>query len=44
MPTGSRTDLLLAKAEPISDGGSFSIITYLTRGKKACSRKRSENW
>ncbi|KAK4815368.1 hypothetical protein QYF61_001356 [Mycteria americana] len=27
-------DLLLAKAEPISDGHSASVITYLRRGKK----------
>jgi len=27
-------DLPLAKAEPISDGDSASMITYLRRGKK----------
>ncbi|GAB0189758.1 zinc finger and BTB domain-containing protein 5 [Grus japonensis] len=27
-------DLLLAKAKPISDNGSTSMITYLRRGKK----------
>jgi len=27
MPAGSKTDPLLAKAEPISDGGSTSGIT-----------------
>ncbi|GAB0205771.1 E3 ubiquitin-protein ligase MARCHF3 [Grus japonensis] len=34
MPAGSKTDPLLAKAEPISDGGSASAITYLRREKK----------
>jgi len=33
MPAGSKMDLLLAKAKPISDGGSTSVITYLRRGK-----------
>ena len=33
MPAGSKTDPPLAKAEPISDGGSASVITYLRRGK-----------
>ncbi|KAK4823897.1 hypothetical protein QYF61_007962 [Mycteria americana] len=32
MPAGSKTDLPLAKAEPISDGGSASVIMYLRRG------------
>jgi len=32
---GSKMDLLLAKAEPISDGGSTSEITYLRRGEKS---------
>jgi len=36
MPTSSTTDPLLAKAEPISDGGSASVITYLRRGKTCC--------
>ena len=34
MPAGSKTDPLLAKAEPISDGGSASGITGLRRGEK----------
>ncbi|GAB0190694.1 acid sphingomyelinase-like phosphodiesterase 3b [Grus japonensis] len=34
MPAGSKTGPLLAKAEPISDGGSASGITELRRGKK----------
>ncbi|PKU44051.1 protein pxr1-like [Limosa lapponica baueri] len=45
MPAGSEMDPLLAKAEPISDGGA-SEITYLRRGKKNqlcnsnCSQRR----
>ena len=31
---GSNSDLPLAKAEPVSDGGSASVITYLRRGKR----------
>ena len=31
VPAGSKTDLLLAKAKPISNGGSASVITYLRR-------------
>ena len=34
MPAGSKMDPLLAKAEPISDGGSASVITYLRKGKE----------
>ncbi|GAB0195028.1 acid sphingomyelinase-like phosphodiesterase 3b [Grus japonensis] len=34
MPAGSKMDPLLAKAEPISDGGSTSGITELRRGEK----------
>jgi len=33
MPAGSKTDPLLAKAEPTSCGGSASVIMYLRRGK-----------
>jgi len=47
MPAGSKTGPLLAKAKPISDSGSASVIIWLKRGKKACcensSRERSEN-
>ena len=49
MPAGSGTDPPLAKAEPISDGGSASEIMYLRRGKKtyatatAAGRERSES-
>ncbi|PKU44165.1 protein pxr1-like [Limosa lapponica baueri] len=32
MPAGSKTDLLLAKTEPISNGGTTSVVTYLRRG------------
>jgi len=34
VPDGSKTDLLLPKAKPISDGGSTSGITYFRRGRK----------
>jgi len=34
VPDGSKTNPLLAKAKPISDGGSASVITYLRRGRK----------
>jgi len=45
MPASSMTDLLLAKAKPISDSSSASIITYLRRGKKqkTSGGERSEN-
>jgi len=39
MPAISKTDPPLAKSEPISDGGNTSVITYLRRRKKTCSRK-----
>ncbi|PKU43327.1 protein pxr1-like [Limosa lapponica baueri] len=34
MPAGSKTDPRLAKAEPINDGSSGSVVTYLRGGKK----------
>ncbi|GAB0181320.1 hypothetical protein GRJ2_000597300 [Grus japonensis] len=34
MPAGSKTDPTLAKAKPISDGGSASGVIQLRRGKK----------
>lgn len=34
IPTGSKTDPLLAKAEPIRDSGSVSGIRYLRSKKK----------
>jgi len=37
VPAISKTDPLLAKAKPIGDGGSTSVITYLTR-EKICSK------
>ena len=37
MPADSKSDLPLAKAEPISDGGSASVITYLRREKTCCA-------
>jgi len=40
VPAGSKTDLPLAKAEPISDNGSASVITYLRRGKKTVGRQQ----
>jgi len=33
MTAGSNKDSLLAKAEPTSDGGSASTVTYLRREK-----------
>jgi len=36
MSAGSKMDLPLAKAEPISDSGNASVITYLRRGKTCC--------
>jgi len=44
MPAGSKTDPPLAKAKPISNSGSTSMIMYLRRwGKKIAEGKRSEN-
>ena len=40
-PAGSKADPLLAKAKPISDGGSTSVITHLRRGKKLL---RNSSW
>ena len=37
MSATSKTDPLLAKAEPISDGGSASGITDLKKGKSYCA-------
>jgi len=36
VPGGSKLDPLLAKTEPIGDGGSTSVITYLRIGKNLC--------
>jgi len=40
-PAGSKTDPPLAKAKPISDGGSTSVITKLSR-EKNCGRRADE--
>jgi len=46
-PASSEMDLLLAKAEPVSNSGSASVITQLRRGKTCvtafAARERSEN-
>jgi len=34
LQAGSKTDLLLPKAKPISDSGSASVITYLRKERK----------
>jgi len=39
VPAGSKTDPLLAKAKPISDGGSASGITHLRKGRKKFGRR-----
>ena len=48
IPASSKTDPLPAKAEPISDSGNASVITFLRRKKvgdekKTAARERSEN-
>ena len=40
IPAGSKMDPLLAKAEPISDSGNASVITY-SRRKKSCTAHRN---
>ena len=49
MLAGSKTDPSLAKAEPISNSGSASVITYLRKAKEVTGelqlqleRERSE--
>jgi len=45
MSVTSKTDPPLAKAEPISKGGSASVIMYLKGGKKCCSTAdRRDEW
>lgn len=34
---GSKTDLPLAKVEPISSAGGASVVKYLRKGKKHCA-------
>jgi len=45
-PSSSKTDSLVAKAKPITDGGSASVITCFSREEKNCGemavRERSE--
>lgn len=36
MPAGSKMDLSLAKAEPVSDGGSATGILYVRTGERSC--------
>ena len=49
MPAVSKTDLLMAKAEAVSNGCSASMITYIRMGKKnncamaTTGGERSEN-
>jgi len=38
---GSKRNPLLAKAKPISEGGSASVITYLRKGRK---KSQLERW
>jgi len=40
VPAGSKTDLLLAKAKPISNGDSASGIMCLRRGKKTAIKQQ----
>jgi len=42
VPAGSKTDPPLAKAKPISDGGSTAVIMYLRRGLKTCGEMADE--
>jgi len=37
VPPSSKTDPLLAIAEPVSDGGSVSVITQSRRVKNCCT-------
>lgn len=43
MPAGSKTDPPMAKAEPISDDGSTSGITYLS-GKPTLEQAPGRPW
>jgi len=44
MPAGSKTDPSLAKAKPISNGGSASVVTYLRRRATKCSRIEEQEY
>lgn len=37
VPDIFKVDTTLAKAEPISDSGSISVIMYLRKGKSCCA-------
>ena len=37
VPAGSKTDLPVAKTEPISNTGSSSVLTCLRRGENCCA-------
>ena len=39
VPAGSKTDLLLAKAKTVCNGGNASVITHLRRGEKPAQLK-----
>ena len=39
MPAGSKLDLPLAKAKPVRDGVSASVIAYLRRGKRPLKKR-----
>ena len=39
VPASSKTDLPLAKAKPMSNGGSTSVIAYVRRGRKKNCRE-----
>jgi len=42
VPAGSKMDPPLAKAKPISDGGSASVITRFKKGKKKKTAMRQQ--
>jgi len=43
MPASSKMDPSLAKAKPISDGGSISVIMYLRRGNTSAMKTAAED-
>jgi len=43
VPVSSKTDLLLANAEPIRETGGTSIRMYLRKDKKLCTEKCERN-
>jgi len=42
VPAGFKMDPPLAKAKPVSNSGSASVITYSRRGRKHCSETAVE--